>query len=75
MVVLKSWPAEVTLFDGDQIAGPFPSLCSEDSAASLTNITTDIKKCHWDLMRITRLIFMPESISIQEASAIIKKPR
>ena len=75
VTVLKTWPAKATLFDGDQMAGPFPSLFSEDTAASLASIGADLKKSHWDLMRISRLIFMPETITIQEATATIKKPR
>ena len=57
------------------MAGPFPSLFSTDSIASLAGIIKDPKKCHWDLMKISRLILMPESVDIEEAIQITKKPR
>ena len=72
---IKSWPADSTFFDGDPMAGPFPSLFSTDSIASLAGIIKDPKKCHWDLMKISRLILMPESVGIEEAIQITKKPR
>ena len=72
---IKSWPADSTFFDGDPMAGPFPSLFSTDSIASLAGIIKDPKKCHWDLMKISHLILMPESVDIEEAIQITKKPR
>ena len=35
---IKSWPADSTFFEGDLMAGPFPSLFSTDSIASLAGI-------------------------------------
>ena len=72
---IKSWPADSTFFDGDLMAGPFPSLFSTDSIPSLAGIIKDPKKGHWDLMKISRLILMPESVGIAEAIQITKKPR
>ena len=57
------------------MARPFPSLFSTDSIASLAGIIKDPKKCHWDLMKISHLILMPESVDIEEAIQITKKPR
>ena len=34
-MLLQSWMADSTLFDGDIMAGPVPSLFSEDPEASL----------------------------------------
>ena len=72
---IKSWPADYTFFDSDLRAGPFPLLFSTDSNASLAGIIKDPKKCHWDLMKISRLILMPKSVGIEEAIQITKKPR
>ena len=72
---MKSWQADATFFDGDLIAGPFPTLFSTDSDASLTALKRDPKKCHWDLMKINRYLFMPENVSIEDAAMIVKKPR
>ena len=74
-IKIKSWPADSTLFDGDLMAGPYPTLFSTNMDASLTGIKGDPRKAHWDIMKISRLIFMPESIDFQEAAQIVKKPR
>jgi len=74
-VLLKSWPLEATLFDGDLLAGLVPTLFSKDVEASLAAIQGDPLKAHWDLNKISKTLFMPESVSIQEAVNIIKKPR
>ena len=74
-MLLQTWKADSTLFDGDIMAGPVPSLFSEDPEASLSGITREPRKYHWDLMKICHLLFMPESVSFDEATATIKKPR
>ena len=72
---LNSWPAEAALFDGDVMASPVPSLFGEDPDASLVGITADSRKAHWDLMKICRLLFMPEILGLEDATSFIKKPR
>ena len=72
---LKSWPLETTMFDGDLIAGPFPTLFSEDEDASAAALLADPVKCHWDLMKILRLFFMPEVVSVAVALDLLRKPR
>ena len=74
-IKIKSWPADSTLFDGDLMAGPYPTLFSSNMDASLTGIKGDPRKAHWDIMKISRLIFMPENIDFDEAVQIVKKPR
>ena len=74
-VLIKSWKADSTLFDGDLMAGPVPSLFGDKPNSSLAGITAKPRKFHWDLMKICRLLFMPESVSMEEASTIVKKPR
>ena len=57
------------------MAGPYPTLFSTNMDASLAGIKGDPRKAHWDIMKISRLIFMPESIDFDEAVQIVKKPR
>ena len=59
------------------MAGPYPTLLvfSSNMDASLTGIKGDPRKAHWDIMKISRLIFMPENIDFDEAVQIVKKPR
>ena len=61
-MLLNSWPAEAALFDGDIMAGPVPTLFGADPDASLTSIMAEPRKAHWDLMKINRLLFMPENL-------------
>ena len=72
---IKSWCLETTLFDGELIAGPFPTFFSEDESASLAAFKANPLKGHWDLMKILRLFFMPESVSAETALEILRKPR
>ena len=72
---IKSWPLEVDLFDGDQLAGPVPSLYSDDPDAALAGILSDPLKSHWDLQKISKSFFLAETVTVSEAMAVIKKPR
>ena len=66
---------EATLFDGEQLAGPVPSLYSEDPDAAQAAIKGDPLKDHWDLNKIAKSFFMVKSVTTTEALAVIKKPR
>ena len=74
-VLIKSWLLEVDLFDGDLLAGPIPSLYSDDPDASLAGITSDPLKSHWDLQKILKTFFMAEAVTVANAVAMLKKPR
>ena len=72
---IKSWPLEVDLFDGNQLAGPVPSLYSHDPDAALAGILSDPLKSHWDLQKISKSFFMAETVTVAEAVTMLKKPR
>ena len=74
-VLIKSWLLEVDLFDGDLLAGPIPSLYSDDPDASLAGLTSDPLKSHWDLQKISKTFFMAEAVTVVNAVAMLKKPR
>ena len=74
-VLIKSWPLEADLFDGDLLAGPVPSLYSDDPDASLAAITSDPLKSHWDLQKISKTFFMAETVTVASAVAMLKKLR
>ena len=75
VIIIKHWPLEATLFDGEQLAGPVPSLYSEDPDTAQATIKGDPLKAHWDLNKIAKSFFMVESVTTTEALAVIKKPR
>lgn len=74
-VLLKAWHLQANLFDGERLAGPVPTLFSEEPEAAALAIAGDALKAHWDLNKISKAFFMPETISIKEALAVLKKPR
>ena len=74
-VLIKSWLLEVDLFDGDLLAGPIPSLYSDDPDASLAGLTSDPLKSHWDLQKISKTFFMAEAVTVANVVAMLKKPR
>ena len=63
------------MFDGEQMAGPVPSLYSEDPDSTLAGILSDPLKCNWDLNKIYRAFFMAEAITQKDALTFMKKPR
>ena len=63
------------LFYGDQLAGPVPSLYSDDPDAALAGILSDPLKSHWDLQKISKSFFLAETVTVSEAMAVIKKTR
>jgi len=72
---LQSWDLDTNQFDGELLAGPIPTLFSEDAATSATNIMANPLKAHWDLSTIAKCFVMPENLIMQEAIAYIKKPK
>ena len=66
---------EATLFDGELMAGPCPSLFSDDPESTLAAILDEPIKCHWDVTKINKCFFMAESLSIRDARLFVKKPR
>ena len=74
-MVVHSWPLEALLFEGDIIAGPIPTCFAEDVGVAKEAITGDPSKSHWDVQKMTRAFFKPESITVKEAQAVAKKAR
>ncbi len=73
--LIASWPLSCTMFDGDVLAGPVPTLFAESTEEALEAITADPGKAHYDVMKIHRMFFMPEHVDLEAAVAAAKKPR
>jgi hypothetical protein len=71
-IELATWPLEVTLFDGE---GPVPVIFSDEPEATATAIAANPAKAHYDIQKVARCFAMMENIRLDEALAIIKKPR
>jgi hypothetical protein len=65
----------VTLFDGEAAAGPVPVIFSDEPEATATAIAANPAKAHYDIQKVARCFAMMENIRLDEALAIIKKPR
>jgi len=72
---LAEWSLDASLFEGDKVAGPVPSLFAEDTVASLEAIANNPSKAYGDYQKLMRSFFMPENIELEETAALLKKPR
>jgi hypothetical protein len=74
-VLVKSWPLASTMWDGDALAGPVPTLFAEDVEASQEAFLDNVAKAHSDLAKLYRAFFMPEHILVDDAADLLRKPR
>ena len=74
-LLLATWELECSMFEGENVAGPIPTLFGEDPAASKLAITTNTGKAFADTQRMMRCFFMPEVVSLEEARDMVRKPR
>ena len=72
IILINSWPLEAALFNWEQLAGPVPSIYSEDPDSAQTAIKGDPLMAHCDINKIAKTFFMMESVTPAEALAIIK---
>jgi hypothetical protein len=72
---MGAWPLNAALFNGDDAAGPVPTLFSEEPEAAVGALNDNPHRAHADLQRLARLFFQPELISLEDAGPLIKKPR
>ncbi len=74
-VLLHEWNLSCTLFDGDVVAGPVPTLFSERPEAARAALEADPEKASQDLSRILRKFVMPENVPPSAVWSILQKPR
>jgi hypothetical protein len=74
-IELATWDVDAKLFDGGVAAGPVPTLFSEDAEATKEALKGNPQKAHQDLQRVMKSFFMPETVALEEALQLIKKPR
>jgi hypothetical protein len=75
VVNLAEWELNATLFDGDIAAGPVPTLFADEPEVSRTALENGVAKAHHDLQRVARCFFMPETVTLEDACQLVKKPR
>jgi hypothetical protein len=74
-IELVSWDLEATLFDGDVAAGPVPVLFSEEPESTAAAVAANVAKAHYDVQKIARCFAMPETVRLEDALSLVKKPR
>ena len=63
------------MLDTDVIGGPVPSLFAADISAARAAISANSARAHADMSKLARCFFMPETVSVSEATSLVKKPR
>ena len=74
-ICIKQWALNATLFNGEDAAGLVPTLFAVNPEAAEAAIKLDANKAHWDLAKLNKIFFTAESVDLQEAMALLKKPR
>ena len=75
VIDLGQWPLDTTMFEGENTAGPVPTVFSEDPEATRAALEANVVRAHTDLQRMAKCFFMPELLKMEEALAVLKKPR
>jgi len=63
------------MFDDEDASGPVPTLFADNAETAAAAIALDLAKIHKDIMRLSKTLILPETITIREAIPIVKKPR
>jgi hypothetical protein len=74
-ICLGQWALNVDLFDGEDQAGPVPTLFAENKEDALDNLNRNVGRAHADIQKLARAFFMPEVVDLEEATSLVKKPR
>ena len=54
-MLVESWPLTAEMWDGEALAGPVPTLFSEDPIGTLDSIKKEPGKLHWDLSKLYKV--------------------
>jgi hypothetical protein len=61
--------------DDDLVSGVMPVLFAADIAAARQTMSVNIMPLRKDLDKINRMFFTPESVDLEGADSVIRKPR
>ena len=75
IVSLGIWPLEADYLDDDILSGVIPTLYSDEPSASEAAILADPVRAKKDIEGLNRNFFIPETISLEEALKVVKRPR
>ncbi len=74
-ITLHEWDLDTEYIDDDVVSGVMPVLFAADIAAARQAISVNITPLRKDLDKINRIFFTPESLDLEGADSVIRKPR
>jgi hypothetical protein len=74
-ILLCEWEVESDYLEDDRITGVMPVLFANDPKAAEAGMMDNLATARKDLDKINRAFFVPESLDIEEAAKVAKKPR
>jgi ribosome-binding ATPase YchF (GTP1/OBG family) len=74
-VLLGQWDLQADYFEDEVLSGVIPVLFAENPSEAEKGLLNDLVSARKDLDRINRAFFIPESVDLEMAFKIVKKPR
>jgi hypothetical protein len=74
-LVLNSWDISADLLDDEFLDGVMPVLFAEDPKMAEEGLMQNIDAMRKDLERLAKVYFVPETLNLEQAEAVVKKPR
>ncbi len=73
--MVESWPLTTDMWDGEELAGPVPTLFASDPETACQAIVKDPVKAHADISKLLRVFFTPEHVNLEGALELVKTAR
>jgi hypothetical protein len=75
VIVLCQWSLEADYLDEDYLSGLIPVLFANDAVSAEKGLRENTASTVKDIDRLNRIFFAPETVDLEAALAIVKKPR
>jgi hypothetical protein len=75
VIVLCQWDLEADYLEEDYLSGLLPVLFANDAASAEKGMRENPASTMKDLDRINRVFFNPETVDLESALGIVRKPR
>jgi hypothetical protein len=74
-IILNQWETTADYLDDDLLDGVMPVLFADDVRAAEAAISEAPLTAKRDLERLAKIYFVPETLDLNQAEAIVRKPR
>jgi hypothetical protein len=75
VIVLCQWNLEADYLEDEYLSGLLPVLFANDAESAEKGLQDNPDSTMRDLSRLNRVFFSPETVSIEAAIAVVRKPR